>query len=46
MPDKGQWNVTGSVCHSGEDVTVIHDVFCFLAVMTLSRWRGTAISGL
>lgn len=22
-------------CHSGEDVTVIHDVFCFL----VSRWR-------
>ena len=42
MPDKGQWNVTGSVCHSGEDVTVIHDVFCFL----VSRWQGTAISGL
>ena len=46
MPDKGQWNGTGSACHSGEDVTLTHDVSCFLAAVSLSRWQETAISGL
>ena len=27
-------------------VTLIHDVSCFLAAVSLSRWRETAISGL